>query len=150
MDLAGIHQRVSGMADKMGHKIPALESVRRIQLEPGGRAEQAQEEFQTLLSMDNVVFNGHKDLDSRVNQVKHQYSPSREAQIEISSDKTRISYEEISDGKRGLMESLEAQGAGMTWCTVTENNGRLIAEIFSTPDATTDAGFFETWYFSGR
>lgn len=150
MDLGIIHQRVSRMADRMGHTILPLDSLRRVPLEVGGKADQARDEFQTLLSMDNSITNGYQDLDDRANHVKHQYSALREAQVEISPDKRQITYEESFNGKRGLMESFDLHDNGITWCTVTENNGRLSAEIFSTPDSSGSGGTFETWYLSGR
>lgn len=150
MDLGNIHQRVSSLANRMGQEIPNLDAVRRVKFDPVGHVDQAQDEFKSLLAMDNTVTNGYPDVDVRPNHIKHELGPKYVAEVEVSEDKTKIIYEETRRGDKDVVESFECNGPGLTRCTLVKNDGRLRAEIVYSPDGSTDNATCETWYMTGR
>lgn len=150
MDLGGIHNRLTSLADKMGKTIPDLSEVRRVKYDPSGHVEQAKDEFRSLLDMDNKVFNGNQDVDARPNHVRHDFGSGHQAEFTVSEDGKKIEYEETFSGKKGVVETFDFDGTALTRCTLIDNNGRLSAEIVSTPDGTTENAIYENWYLSGR
>ena len=155
MDAGVVRQQLQGLADRMGLRLPAVDPHRvpynrDCDGEADNQISQMQDAFKSVAEMDNQVFNGHPDLEASPGRVRHEYGgPRYTAEYQLSADGNEMTHTQTSDYRTVVAEKVEHVGNEWNRYLLTDNHGRLQADVVRVVDGPVKSYECEQWYFSG-